>query len=761
MKNLLLIILLTFAYIAHGQVVVEGNTIQLQPGTYTIKVNEKNIDKPVTKPTENPIEKPVVTIGCGCGKNDFEVSVKDAGQGKYAVSFDACNVSPLNWEIVGQKYFGQIIPTSGTFLVDLSDLSNGFYQIKLSSPNCNGVALTKFEVVHHASGVDPPVVSQLPEPVFNSTKVTLQPIKDYFLPKNEFKSETKLYELKYIESEPDDHLNLKLEEIDGQLFISDVGNSLRSVSYTLNNWTDLENCGKLDREPIKPYRRYHLAKYSVDAPSIIESWKAQCCVTPRANYRRSELFFYVVPQGDTWNYDGESNNPIGRPRAFSELPPFKLTNRVYGFEYEFADETEARKNELDIKFNRLNGSKHLKVYAADLRIFIDSRGLRKGFHDFTKEECEAWADILPTEHIVAIDIEPGGDTWIIDYTAPNYARNMAYVVERLKQRGVLAYSWMDAESPNNVFLEGKKMGIAKSFGINNQDIELADRAYDKLGEIQKRQTYEVISTGYGYNGYDYNLSPSDGYGQNVSPQLTYLKSLDASELWGRMFPDKPQVYFSWGFMEFDFVHFPPNHIVQIPWRDAVAKRTDNKPLYDPSAFKDNLILGLLTSKYLFYWSPGNVGWNADNVSTYNSTYEKGFSVWSYLKGITPQTNKAYIGKESMVINSTIEAAYVVSLFQKALDGKRFAPSYVFSRQGKDGRIGQTKSVNQILNGSWYTKSLLNRQPFALIIENNGEKVVLFQDVWSRPGRSTHFEFNHDGTTYVGDTEGNRLFIAKF
>ncbi|MCL5460005.1 hypothetical protein M3M33_15320, partial [Loigolactobacillus coryniformis] len=61
-----------------------------------------------------------------------------------------------------------------------------------------------------------------------------------------------------------------------------------------------------------PYRLYHLSKYSIAQPSIREVWKA-IYENPKADFRRSELFFYIVPKGETWNPAGESANPIGRP----------------------------------------------------------------------------------------------------------------------------------------------------------------------------------------------------------------------------------------------------------------------------------------------------------------------------------------------------------------------------------------------------------------------------------------------------------------
>lgn len=605
----------------------------------------------------------------------------------------------------------------------------------------------------------PPIV--IDKPVGDDGVVTLTPIKDAFLPN--VLTITGSYELRYIESRPDDHLNLKIEQRGNDILLSDTGNSLQSVSYTLNGWTDLENCGKLENEPILPYRLYHVSKYSVDRPTLKETWMAMYA-NPKARFRRSELFFYVVPKDETWNPVGESNNPIGRPLAFSKLPAFALKNRAYGFEYDFLDETDARKSELSIQFNWQKGKRHLKLYASVLADFLKRLPVRKGFEDLTEQECIAFANTLPIEQIVAFDIEPGdGESWIINYDGANFARNMGIVIERLKERGAIAYNWLDvpSKSPNTLALDGVQLLVHGSYGQQNKDIGKYEDAYARLKDLQKSYNpYSVISTGYGYTSYDNNLSESDGNGRNISPQLTYLKSLDASELWKRAWPDKEQVYFSWPFQEFDFVDFPPNHIVEIPKNNARARRTDNKPLYPPTQWEDNMLLGLINAKYLFYWSPGPVGWSADNVSSYNNAYTQGFSVWTYEQGRTPETGKFYIGKEAMAINATIKAAHTWSLIQEAMDGQRYAPKFEYQRIGKDGSKAAKVEVGAISDGSWYINSLTTEQPFAIVCKNGGNTVLLFQDVWARPGRGTSFEVLVDGKRYAGQTEGNRVFIAK-
>lgn len=714
---------------------------------------EQALKQSVPDAVQPPVVIPPVVPDC---KTGLDLVTAKYSNNQVEFSFQAVDVQSIDWTLtrsgvaVNNGNTGKL--TSSQVIIP-QKLPPGNYELQIKATNCNSDPI-KGKKAFVVSGIT------LPNTDKTGGAYNLTPLKDPLLPASELVGN---YELRYIESRPDEYLDLRISEQNGQLLLSDAGASLQSVSYTLNGWTDLENCGKLENEPILPYRLYHVSKYSISQSSIREVWRAMYD-NPKAEFRRSELFFYVVPKSETWNPAGDSPNPIGRPSAFSKLPAFSLKNRSYGFEYEFLDETDERKKQLGIQFNWQKGKRHLKLYAHSLSSYLLSLPSRKGFHDLTEQECIDFANGLPIEQIVAFDIEPhASETWIVDYAAPNFTRNMGYVIERLKQRGALAYNWLDlpTESPNNLTLDGVMLGPYLRYGQNNSQTGKYKEAYARLGDLQKRYNpYSVISTGYGYTSYDNNLSPGDGNGQNISPQLTYLKSLDASELWRRSWPDKDQVYFSWPFQETEFVSFPPNHVVEIPEHNARARRTDNKPLYPPTQWEDNMTLGLLTAKYLFYWSPGPVGWNPSGTAQYNNAYTSDFSVWTFEQGRAPQGDKFYIGKEAMAINATVKAAYTYSLIQNATDGSRTALKYNYKRAIKDGSTLGAIAVDAIGDGSWYIDALIKRQPFAVLCENNGERVLLFQDVWSRPGRFTEFEVEIGGKIYKGKTEGNRLFIAK-
>lgn len=136
MKNLFLAFWL-ISSVCFGQVVIEGNgqKITLPEGKYTITVG-KTVEPEVPKPEPLKPELP----NCGCGDADFTiVSIKKAEGFLYNVTFDACNVNPLTWEIGGKS--STFMPTSATFQVDLSGISAGDYPFKITSKGCNGKAI--------------------------------------------------------------------------------------------------------------------------------------------------------------------------------------------------------------------------------------------------------------------------------------------------------------------------------------------------------------------------------------------------------------------------------------------------------------------------------------------------------------------------------------------------------------------------------------------------------------------------------------------
>ncbi len=610
-----------------------------------------------------------------------------------------------------------------------------------------------------------------PDPVTFEPNGMLKPILDPNRPDlaGRFTDE---YEIKYVETREDEHLKLNLLKANDMLYITETGSKLRTVTYTLNGWTDMIDASQLNNEPVYPYRLYHLEKWSAEIDTLDEYWRTVPAIPkpneppppPPPQAKRSELIFYIVKKGDNWNPVGQSNNPIGKPYVFSKLPEFKLINRTLQFEYKFVDESEARLKALNIEPKK-NSDLRL-IYSQPLLTFIQKNNLSRGFHDFTREECISYADTLPTGGILAFDIEPPeGKYWIIDYSGSNYLRNLEYVVQRLKEKGTIAYDWMHS-SPAHLELDGKNLSLYDFFGseggLSNHLIPKFKEAYGKINQLKKNNNfYQVVNIGFGYTNYDTNLSPLDEGKQNFGPQLTYLRSLNSGELWKRAYPDVAQINFTWPYQEYYIMRFPGNHVVDVPSQNARARRIGDKPLYPPNQVEDNMTLAFVNSKHAYYWSPNLVSWDPANVSYYNKDHvtDKSFYIWEYEYGTTPKSDKAYLGKEATTINSSLQAAYNFSKVQHAADGSKYSAAFKYKRANKDGSTSGSIDVGRIDDGSWYMDALIKKQPFCIILTNNGKSVVMFQDVWSRPGRWTEFEFSVNGKVYKAKTEGNRLFTA--
>lgn len=491
-----------------------------------------------------------------------------------------------------------------------------------------------------------------------------------------------------------------------------------------------------------------------------------------------------------------SANPVGRPRAMQSAPSFDLTNRIYGFEYNFSDETGGRLNALDVVFNRFNGQKHQKEYSDSLIAFIQSKGYdspQKPFHAFSEQDCIDFANTIGVEYIVAFDIEPpSGWQWIIDYGHANFLTNMARVCNRLVERGAKAYDWLNPDlefrmsSDTNFFLSLKESYVTRDATTDAKDRNtpaiLAKylRVYTHPGEVtDNAYPYSVVPLGAGYVNWMYNFDrTANNHQRNISPYLTILKFLDALTMAQVVFPGKELVFFTWHWVEFYVNKFPNNHVINLP--TGKARRTDNKPMYPSNIYSDAMLVGFLYCKYLFYWSPGDVkndpaytvrymqsNLNPGEIKIYN---------WEGNNGAAQPANPGngwYLGKEAFAINAVVDAAQRHSVVQSIADGGTiYAVACRYRRRKKSGLQAQ-KSVPAYADKSHFLRALINTDAFCLVVKNGTSKVVYFWDVYCHPSLETQFQFDFEGVTYTQyktspsgspidlATDGNRLFLATF
>ena len=146
--------------ISSVNVTATGNNISIPipDGVYTIN-SITFVSQTCTKTYTTPIQIDCPTLPfCNCtGENNGNFSIGNItyiSGSNYSVTFNACNVNPLDWEIrdVGNIVVktGSIVPTSGTVLLDFSGLTNGTYNFIASSSGCRGEANKVFEVTTSA-----------------------------------------------------------------------------------------------------------------------------------------------------------------------------------------------------------------------------------------------------------------------------------------------------------------------------------------------------------------------------------------------------------------------------------------------------------------------------------------------------------------------------------------------------------------------------------------------------------------------------------
>lgn len=146
--------------IPNTTVTVSGGKLTLHPpvGDYTIySITITNVADSNCTYTYNPDIEIDCLAPCGCSQQNFTIlSVTNTSGSTYTVIFDACRVNPIHAEVFngGSVIFTtDISPATNPFSINLSSITtNGVYRLKLSSPNCIGIAELNFTVGHNGGG---------------------------------------------------------------------------------------------------------------------------------------------------------------------------------------------------------------------------------------------------------------------------------------------------------------------------------------------------------------------------------------------------------------------------------------------------------------------------------------------------------------------------------------------------------------------------------------------------------------------------------
>ena len=506
-----------------------------------------------------------------------------------------------------------------------------------------------------------------------------------------------------------------------------------------------------------------------------------------------------------------AKNPQGVPSGFATCPAFTLQNKKYGFEFDFTSEVSAaRLAALSVSFNRVSGQKHQKIYGDTLADFMRRRGyasqgsgedanVSRTFENFTQQDCIDFANEMTPELIIAFDFEPGqGWRGIVNSSAGGFLQRMTWVIDRLRQRGILAYDWLTSVMQLRFSDQpGRFLDLVNGLGSNldngtepenntNNVFNKYLRAFERPDLVQvSGYAPDICRQGVGYSNFMYSMVAGDPVdAANSSPYVNYFKPLILCDLTRKYYPSVEQVIFVWFSIEYYNGTFANNHVVKLG--NGKVRKLNNRAMYHAQNYSDCLLLLMLRCKYLFYWSPGQVRANPQYAMRYavpNLQPNDELS-WVYEgpDAAPPSIGDGfYLGKENAGINALIDAAQRYSQVQSICDNAaifQVALTYVRQVRNRANKSISTNlpvSVAARADGGQYVHSLINRTMFVLVLKNNStnERAFFAQDLFCHPSLSTSFSFTFEGVVYdkmsstVGGvsqplkTKGNRLLFGKF
>lgn len=145
--------------IPNTTVTVSGGKLTLHPpvGNYTIySITITNVADSNCTYTYNPDIVIDCLAPCGCSQQNFTIlSVTNTSGSTYRVTFDACRVNPIHYEIFdgGTMVLSGDVPiASNPFSIDLASLTlNKSYRIEMSSSGCSGKGILNFNTTHNGA----------------------------------------------------------------------------------------------------------------------------------------------------------------------------------------------------------------------------------------------------------------------------------------------------------------------------------------------------------------------------------------------------------------------------------------------------------------------------------------------------------------------------------------------------------------------------------------------------------------------------------
>lgn len=754
MKHLLWALWL-ISTISFGQVVIEGNgqKVILPDGKYTITVG---------KQSEPEVPKPSLP-DCGCGKPDFEILSVTKKQGStYEVKFDACNVSPLTWNVANKA--ATFPPTSPVFEIDLTGVVPGEYNLKITSTGCNGKAEKKFYVVGNGV-IEPPQEHSNPD-----ENTTATPEIVYF---NYDDTGVKLSEI-----------DLKVERgVDGKIYLKDNGRAPYAARYAINGSVNRLSAKQLSNQPIPAGQWIHIVKFIADVDNINTSgWLTSTQYSGRQDvkYAKSyECTFYVE---DGTRPDLKYTQPlwakgggVSDGLSLSRTPRFVLNGKLYGCESRPENESEEQLRNISWA---LGEKAYQLVYAGDVKRLTDQLG--KGITQLNDGEIDRAADMLAAmsngKKYFAVDFEPSDpekDGWRWDYDAGSFRSTMQKLSKRIFDRhGKYFYSWIG--KGNQFSFRGKSFELD---GYSNDSWGKSLDTYIALHENPSEITNvnlaaePITQVGFGYNSITISSDVNQPASRWVSPSMWYLRFLDVVNVQTLITPKTNKLLaFIWPYEDqpSDAKRTP---MTRFKFGQGYINVQDNRVQFAHNLVRDAIITYLCNPRVVYtqYWifgtsyNPGNLlRWSKINERLSCYSEKAGGHYVSTYKGPDnppcPTTGGDYIGKDALSVSAMVQAHEVfANHLQNVCDGSQVREAFNFVSFTRSGV--ESVPVHKNDTGE-FARAYKYQQPWAQVWRNpnTGKRVLLYQDTTAEAFEPCSFTVIVDGMQITRSVKGNELYF---
>ena len=490
-----------------------------------------------------------------------------------------------------------------------------------------------------------------------------------------------------------------------------------------------------------------------------------------------------------------------------DSPAFSLDGKTYGTGQDLVDESAFNKNKIGAHFG---GGFFITFYAFSVMTWMNAFGRSypgnaNGITTFTNAELDQLVDnyMIPqaggNAKFIIVDFEPSNpsqEAWAWDYSSNLFSSKMQYIADRISAISggtKYFYDWISADTKFTFNSEQYSLGAANNDGYSNNTT--STNSVNKLLEVHRNiggvagvSMETVFQAGMGYSSIVYNsYFKGDtvlGSDEWRSLENVVLRGMDGMMLRYRLVPSRKAVGYFWPFEDKPGTN--PGRRSQLYNRftansstnsypqnlNGKSKIVDNRTTYPSNIIEDTVLSMICFPNYIHseYWIHGG-SYNPYASFKYTNTANSG-NMCSFINGgftiaqydgtennlACPSNLENYLSTDNRTLTAFLKAQLQFSKIKHILNGTQ-EPEYYHFQYKRSGAGSFTSSVFEN-HGGQYTLAAKESQPVLLVWRNtSNERVLLFWDLFADAFASTEFSVNIGGSTYTGNTKGNRLFVA--